>query len=789
MRTAAIVVVLGLSTAILGGTCSSGLPAPGLPVPGHGESIRIGTFNAQFLPGSDDDESRSARIAHRILDSGYDIIALNEVFDEEARGGFVEMLRDEYPHFVAFLDDDAIGSQDSGLMLFSVFPFEPLPISTYQAGRHGRNNVMAENGRLGDWGGDVAFIEYREHMRIDTMSAKGAALVRIRNPQTGRIYNVVFTHTQASYPEDEESHENWIGPINIRASQLEQIQRLIDGTLTSTQIAREDLFVLGDLNIDGDLRDPNHGSATCCAPNLYEWVERFRTPGSFFTDTLHDTWAFEQPADDRGVTFDPGLTNFLHWGPDFVPDMGARLDYILRSRTPGPQTEALCVQHLTLAYNLRDGAPSLSDYPAPLRPPEGGIGRRGIGRLGVNDLSDHLGLNADINRWAEYCNPLEAWGAPLDVLLPGRITYPGSMQWFRFDDPGTYSFALQGAGTEYRVYEASDMSRPVPQFFNQTREIRVVVAVGAEALGERRLMAQKYVLPTAPFFIRVFMPDRAATGTYEFAAHRHEGSSRDDAIQLWPNDPHWRALPSTPLNAEDTTWFQIRTERADSGKSQQLRFVVDQYTADVFSLELRTANGSRRIDAAMTSVPDPDNPGGRRLVIERNDLNPAASTMFLLVRRTDPSVTSYRVRWETNLTALHGQLANVRGAGELKLTCVEETDTIGIDEIYLTVVVDGTVRINDRYLRDFDDDDWETLENLIPAVRYLDNVTIMLREEDGGLNFGEDSLQAVITGLRPDQTEHLGDAKTLACCGGEYVVAFNRSRSLSEKPIAGRDVP
>ena len=38
----------------------------------------------------------------------------------------------------------------------------------------------------------------------DCFSAKGAALVRLRHLPSGRIYNVVFSHTQADYPKDNE---------------------------------------------------------------------------------------------------------------------------------------------------------------------------------------------------------------------------------------------------------------------------------------------------------------------------------------------------------------------------------------------------------------------------------------------------------------------------------------------------------------------------------------------------------------------------------------------------------
>lgn len=180
-----------------------------------GDALRIGTYNVQFLPGGfgndgspcgfsgSDDTTRPHKIAERIKKSGYDIIALNEVFDEDSRGTFLAELMGTYPHYVAYLTDSTVTTEDSGLMLFSRFPFEPLPDTTFQV-------------HSGDcWASDcnkVAFYEYGRADGDDARSEKGVGFVRIRNPQTNRIYNVLFTHMQASYPGDDDeadAHEHF----------------------------------------------------------------------------------------------------------------------------------------------------------------------------------------------------------------------------------------------------------------------------------------------------------------------------------------------------------------------------------------------------------------------------------------------------------------------------------------------------------------------------------------------------------------------------------------------------
>ena len=724
---------------------------PGCPPPppvNVGDSVRVGTFNVQFLPGSSDDETRSVEIADRILASTYDIIALNEVFDEEAREKFVEKLKGTFPHYVEYLGDDAVGSEDSGLMLFSRYPFEALSRDTHKAEPDDVDAVSAG----ADWK-EVAYIEYDADVFTDNWAAKGVALVRIRNPFTQRVYNVAFTHMQASYPEDEEDLEDWKEPIDARASQLDDVRRIIEDSLNQGAIGREDTFVLGDLNIDGDLRDADLGDTACCQPNLYEWAERFDDSGGFFTDVMKDAWFTEQSADDAG------LSNLYHWGPPFAPETGARLDYMLRNRVRGA-TNRLVVQHLTLAHNMRADAPFVES---------------GLGMAGVTELSDHIGLNADINRWAPYCTPVEASEDPdFDEAINGTITYPGSMQWYRINQPGTYAMVLETPGVEYRIYDAKDMSTPVPQYFDET--IHFTDARGKPHEGI------KHHLPEAPFYVRVFNPDRTKTGNYTLYIHRATCASQEEACLCRANEPITHALPAIPVNAEDTSWFQLRTEAADSGASQDLKFVVDGFNQDILSLILFEGDGVSEVDSDTEASANPEAPGTLQLVIERDDLSAAAKKYYMLVKRANPSAMTLGVRWETNLTVLHGALAGVPGSGQMNIYCVEETDTVGIDEVSLTVKVDGNTVVNDVYIGDFDNGIYRTLEDLIPVVRYLDEVTVTLREEDGAANGDDDILSTTITPLGVSKTQDLNQSTSIAGSGGKYLFRHNRSRSLSIDP-------
>ncbi|MCA9771807.1 MAG: hypothetical protein KC466_05320, partial [Myxococcales bacterium] len=635
---------------------------------------------------------------------------------------------------------------DSGLMLFSRFPFLSLPKAAYKAEA---DDVDARN-QGSDWK-DVAFIEYDYDVFPDNWAAKGCALVRIQNPETDRVYNVAFTHMQASYPEDEDDQAEWLEPIQARFGQLFQIQEMIEGTLNSQNLAREEVFLLGDMNIDGDLADPDLGVAGYDQPNLWEWVQTFNNAsGGFFTDFLVDSWAFEHPKADRG------LTNLYHWGPEYSPDQGARLDYFLRNHK---RTEDLCVQHLTKGYNLRWGAPYIDT---------------GAGPAGTTELSDHIAINAELNVLTDRCNPRMAWtNPPKNTFLTFNLTHPGEAKWLRFDEPGTYGFAMKSAGT-FEVYQDQDLTIPVPQYYDET--ISFMTREGIP------VVAPKFINPKPPLFVKVMASPRAATGPVEFVAHKATCQTKEEACALRAFENYAHTMPGVPVAPDDRFWFEIHTEAADSGGSQNLAFQVGAFApVGAFSMQLLAEDGTTVIDEDLMTEPDPITPGEWILRIFRDDLPPQASTMYLVAKRNNVNSTSLKARWETNLTILHGQSVGVPGAAQANVYCVEETDSIGIDEISLTVTVDGTTVVDDVYIGDFDNGDYVSLESYLHAIRYLDEVKITLRDEDGAANGDDDYLVATVPTLSTGVTEALNETSVAACCDGKYLIRYNRSRSLQQE--------
>lgn len=445
----------------------------------RGEAIRIATKNVQALPNNifiegwadgccEDIPNRPDLFVQQIIDSNYDFIVLNEAFDEDdMREPILSKLHEYYPFYVAKLATQ--GSQeDSGLMLLSRFPFEPLPRNTYGIcvfPENGECDGKAHNGDFGNWE-EVAFLRYDVCSSYDCLANKGVGFVRIRNPLSGRIYNVVFTHLNAGDPV-------------IRRRQLSFIEQLIRGTLTEEQIVSEDLFLMGDLNIKGPPK----------ANDAEEWAMHFESSSSFFRSILQDVWHFQINSlpSELSSFADQGLTSNA---PDKLSERN-RIDYILHNNPDVPNfNNELCVQYMAPAYNLL-AKPYFAD----------GV----FGRIGGQYISDHYGVNADINLRAPHCSPEIAYAnPPLDQFLNGRITYPGSMQWYRLDPAslsfetagkkwsnGTYSFQVRSTGPiEFQVFSSDNFAAPLSR---QNQD---------QALG------WMYHSTSAPLYIRVFSLDR-----------------------------------------------------------------------------------------------------------------------------------------------------------------------------------------------------------------------------------------------------------------------------------------
>ena len=58
-------------------------------------------------------------------------------------------------------------------------------------------------------------------------------------------------------------------------------------------------------------------------------------------------------------------------------------------------------------------------------------------------------------------------------ILGGTLSRPGQIHWYRFDQEGTYSFAMtSSSNAQYRVYQAADLTTPAPPFKQETTDAK-----------------------------------------------------------------------------------------------------------------------------------------------------------------------------------------------------------------------------------------------------------------------------------------------------------------------------
>ena len=573
------------------------VPIPDTPPSSPGESLRVGFFNVQFLaePFTDDSpccdgvDDRATRIANRILRTGYDVIGVAEAFTEDIKSALENILRPYFHYYVRELDYAGLSiEQDSGLMLFSRFPFKELPARPDAF----RGDVTAYvprpfGGGWMEWG-DVAFVQYdnfdvpgglpfpdcysivdvngtpqlvpltKPCWGDDCWAAKGAGLVRIEHPVTHRIYNVVFTHTDAG---DEPCDQH------VRAFQLQLVDRMVREVL-GTHVLTEPLIFMGDLNVRGEDTD----RTTPGMQRNAEWLARF--PDGQFTVhlgadgvsdplPLSDLWEAQNQiafglADDCR---DGGLTG----GMQYTVNGRARYDYIFLN---SGVVQDLSVQHFALAYALKDNVhPEETFQPA------------AFGEEGRQILSDHMGMIADINLTRPNCTPTTASEIAFQPALPAgpllvesSINVNGGMKWYRLNQPGAFTFSLESRvdGMEYQVYATYDISRPLQP---ETPPVRagggVVVPPPQPGTGTRTTPFTYRAPIGCPLLVRVRNLNRSATGSFKLEVTRHLGLTKETAISLHANEPLFPIPVPTGLPGETyQRWFRVTTERANSGREQ-----------------------------------------------------------------------------------------------------------------------------------------------------------------------------------------------------------------------------
>jgi endonuclease/exonuclease/phosphatase family metal-dependent hydrolase len=386
--------------------------------------LRVGTFNTQLLPYMVSCGSGARSIAARIIEGGYDLIGLSEVFSNQGRRELLRFLSPHYPHGVWYLGSKNHLRLNSGLMLFSKLPLEDLGHDRRFLPGRGKTRLPRAGGEVSC----VRFDEYTDRCCSDGLAAKGCGYVRIS--VDGHALHVFFTHVQASYLNH--SVTRYLKTVNVRAAQIRQMATFMRTVLGGDSLSGENVLIMGDFNVHWSASGagyPHRGSRL----HGDEWESMFETFGQIFRGGLVDVWQRYAPAADMGLTY-----------PAVRPN--TRPDYILLSAAD-PEMP-LCAQHVSVAHNLaRDG--------------------RRAGATGPL-LSDHFGVQADLNLPAPHGNAADACALAVDgneICMRGYIRHHGGVQWYRLAAPGKYVIRVVGASREANVstelYAEQDISRPL----------------------------------------------------------------------------------------------------------------------------------------------------------------------------------------------------------------------------------------------------------------------------------------------------------------------------------------
>ncbi|TFG38120.1 MAG: hypothetical protein E4H46_00380 [Desulfobacterales bacterium] len=569
---------------------------PTLPSNGA-NSLRVLTYNTAFLsftvdmplditisPNSGnfsglDDYDRATKIAQGILRGAQEVVVLNEVFGEFPKNRLVTLLKGTYNHYISklrgpalmeavslnalvdiapfpipvpdipLIGDYLVHPGDSGLMIFSRYPFLPLtgpnPPNDSDCQDEtcefaGKNNGSSLSPQ------DFAFHIFNACADFDCFASKGVGLVKIDTPNQPSY--VAFTHLQADYP----------GVVTLtrakRNTQYQEIkQELLKNSIPAEELVGFPVYLAGDLNTPGANKADTPPS---------EWWDLFHpltSDDNFFAcgnngpcfeqfgnnDLLTDSWGFETSAND------PGITN---------EDDNARLDYILHNSAD----DTLCMQHSMIAWEVAES--------------------------GALWYSDHYPIRADFNKKTKWCSanddaPNPYYGTELvefpdtscdedpntsappcvqDITYGAEIINPGNFQWYKITQPGSYSikitYTVPGENVAFDVYHNSDLSRPISPFIQD----------------EHPDWSLPFSMLEPPYYIRVYAvdsspqpkPDRtAANRGYNINFHQHLCRYPEDGCFLPPGalEYPYKWPEITLISKVLDLWFKFKTAGVKNG--------------------------------------------------------------------------------------------------------------------------------------------------------------------------------------------------------------------------------
>jgi exonuclease III len=484
------------------------------------KALKLMTWNVQMLPdlfqASDlDIRERARRIARAILDlparEQPDIVAFNEVFNEDGRRWLLRYLRSAYPHFIEKLEHPGVDfEQDSGLMLFSKTPFQALPT-----------------------GGTHFFEVFQQGAGMDALASKGVGIVRVAGPFDPTT--IAFTHLQASY--DAANTDN----MDVRRDQFRQVRESL------LKVADNDLqhyangVVVGDLNVKGDPDDTSG-----------EWNQVFSAAPDTFGADFDDGWRASMHAPNDATDYDAGYTQ--RDTKSLVPN---RYDYQCARRNANVDI-GLVAHHL---FTPIRPASEVTDHWALL------------GHL--HRINDNCSPSAAVALLASPPSALNPGGSPVWLRAANFRDEDMYHWVYVGDSGTYSAWCLpQLEVAAFRRSDFTNELQPVDILSVSELPPTVQSALGPPA-AQTPFTRGSVFASREPFFLRFRGVSPSFQGTSGYAIIRHRGDSPATAIVLHPHLAVDPGLPAgQKLGLTDECFFRADRPSRFSEQSYDDRFVL-----------------------------------------------------------------------------------------------------------------------------------------------------------------------------------------------------------------------
>lgn len=668
--------------------------------------LRVVSWNTFSLPTiagemgqiNMDEEKRGRAVGKLLKASPYDVIALNEVFDETIRAALLEEVQSGTQRFRFVVEDlDGGGAEDSGLMLLSRLdpirfrapapqPYQhsvttPVPIDGTSAPFPGTHEYLDTRNcaDMDVWWADndvdawvpgdtsnclIAFHRYRHctkespegwieltdlmfdpfvPMGAECDAGKGVAFVRLRQ-RNGKPLDVYWSHTQAdlTIPEYDPPLPDY---LTERDGQFAELQAMVEQWTPDTS---RDAVIMGDLNVNGlDVSKEEYKKQLASGAD-----SRFGKLG------FRDLWPEASTKEDVGATW--STRN------DHVPSDAKdhRLDYVLWRDRKG---SVACNQHPKVERNY--------DHHA--------------GGGATTDLSDHFGVGAELrprgaaidNQTPEPCSPSVARELPEDGIMKGTLATPGACHWLRLE-PGTWTVTnMEADSLRITAYAAHDVSEPLT-FFRGNSEVQ----------SFRKTKDEAQVAIEHPFLLEVCFQDSALTGYYHLKVAPNVGQDSQHPVVLPLNrEGKLEYGQQFGANPNNLIWTLVKLPRTISGAGHSLR--VDLGDHSTTPLRIGTAPAGA-MESGITWV---NNFVADEGLLEIGVHNIAApGELSVVVKRQQPEDATAELSFSARVITDHHEVK----LGVLE--CVTQEDATGDDRIRVTYSADGgTYELVD--LGDFDE--------------------------------------------------------------------------------------